>query len=176
MLYAITPEFEDYFDLLQIIKSVRKHDISHLLLRNKNLAFTDILKYRALAIEHLPSSVKVVMNPHELPFRYRKYNTHLHLNSRNLFKVPKSSSWVSASCHNLKEIKAANELNLEFILLSPVLKTIKYPNHLGWKSFSLLAKESKHPVIALGGLNLNSLEEALQSGARGIAGISMFLS
>jgi thiamine monophosphate synthase len=98
------------------------------------------------------------------------------LNSSNLLNALDNKKWISASCHNEEEILVANELSLEFIFLSPVLQTAKYPSYLGWENFATLAKESKHPVVALGGLTINCLEKALANGASGIAGISMFSS
>ena len=48
---------------------------------------------------------------------------------------------IPASCHNLKEIHIANQLNLDFILLSPVLSSKHSNPSLGWTDFKLLSKE-----------------------------------
>ena len=176
MIHAITPNFDDEHQFLQFISLVNKHPISHLIIRNKNLYFDDLLRFRDLAIKHLPSKVKVIINPRKISRQTMPSNTLVHLNSSNLLNASHNKSWISASCHNEEEILVANKLSLEFIFLSPVLQTAKYPSYLGWKNFSTLAKESKHPVVALGGLTLNSLEKALAYGASGIAGISMFSS
>lgn len=176
MLYAITPDFENEHDLLQIIFLIQKYPVSHFILRNKNLTLEEFYKYRDLAVKNLPSNVTVIINPRKISHQNIQAEALIHLNSQNLFKASESKNWVSASCHNIKEISAANKLNLEFIFLSPVLKTLNYPRYLGWKKFAELAKESKHPVIALGGLKIDSMQEALTHGAKGIAGISMFSS
>ena len=176
MIHAITPNFDDEHQFLQFISLVIKHPISHFIIRNKNLTFDALLRFRDLAIKHLPSKVKAIINPRKISHQHIPSNTLVHLNSSNLLNASDNKKWISASCHNEEEILVANKLSLEFIFLSPVLQTAKYPSYLGWKNFSMLAKESKHPVVALGGLTINCLEKALAYGASGIAGISMFSS
>ncbi len=176
MIHAITPNFDDEHQFLQFISLVNKHPISHFIIRNKNLTFDELHQFRDLAIKHLPSKVKVIINPRKISRQPIPSNTLVHLNSSNLLNASDNKKWISASCHNEEEILVANKLSLEFIFLSPVLQTAKYPSYLGWENFATLAKESKHPVVALGGLTINCLEKALACGASGIAGISMFSS
>ena len=176
MIHAITPNFGDEHQFLQFISLVNKHPISHFIIRNKNLTFDELLRFRDLAIKHLPLKVKAIINPRKIFHQPIPSNTLVHLNSSNLLNVSDNKKWISASCHNEEEILVANELSLEFIFLSPVLQTAKYHSYLGWENFATLAKESKHPVVALGGLTINCLEKALAYGASGIAGISMFSS
>jgi len=176
LIHAITPNFDDEHQFLQFISLVNKHPISHFIIRNKNLTFDELLRFRDLAIKHLPSKVKAIINPRKISHQPIPSNTLVHLNSSNLLNASDNKKWISASCHNEEEILVANELSLEFIFLSPVLQTAKYPSYLGWKNFSTLAKKSKHPVVALGGLNIDCHEKALAYGASGIAGISMFSS
>ena len=176
MIHAITPNFNDEHQFLQFISLVHKHPISHFIIRNKNLSFDDLLRFRDLAIKHLPSKVKAIINPRKISNQPIPSNTLVHLNSSNLLNASNNKNWISASCHNVEEILIANKLSLEFIFLSPVLKTANYPSYLGWENFAKLTKESKHPVVALGGLTINNLKKALAYGASGIAGISMFSS
>ena len=174
LLYAITPNFINEEDLSKFLSNIRKHPISHLILRNKNHSFIDMMYFRSFALNSLQTNTRVIINPNDIPFKNIDESQYIHLNSKNLFKATANTIWASASCHNIEEITAANKLKLEFILLSPVLDTNKYQFKLGWEKFSKLAKESKHPVVALGGLEQNDLKIALFNGASGIAGISMF--
>ena len=176
MLYAITPDFDDEHQFLQFIYLATKHPFSHFIIRNKNLTFDELHRFRNLAIKHLPSKVKVIINPRKVSHQHIPSKTLVHLNSGNLLNASDNKNWISASCHNIEEILVANKLRLEFIFLSPVLQTTNYPSYLGWENFAKLTKESKHPVVALGGLTINNLEKALAYGASGIAGISMFSS
>ncbi len=86
-------------------------------------------------------------------------------------------SLISASCHCLDDVLKANDLNVDFIVLSPVNKTRSHPQAqvLGWDSFKALTAQSQMPVYALGGMDLDDMEQAKEYGAQGIAGISCFV-
>ncbi|MGE5384713.1 MAG: Nudix family hydrolase [Betaproteobacteria bacterium] len=79
--------------------------------------------------------------------------------------------WVGASCHTEEEIARAVKLELDYVLVSPVLPTQTHPGvpPLGWERFSQLAAISPLPVFALGGMNMSMLAEAQAHGAHGIA-------
>ena len=83
---------------------------------------------------------------------------------------------VSASCHNAEELKTAEKLGLDFVVLSLVKKTTSHPQAeaLGWEQFEQLSDQMSIPVYALGGLNTTDVEEAWCRGAQGVASISGF--
>lgn len=103
-----------------------------------------------------------------------------HLSSRQLMKTqsrPKCGSWIGASCHNLSELRQAENIGVDFAVLAPVLVTATHPGApaLGWIGFSELVSQVRLPVYALGGLDKNALMTAIHAGGQGIAGISAFL-
>ena len=119
-----------------------------------------------------------------LNFEDKKYIGGLHYNSSQLLKLNKKKLWeresnlqyISASCHNRQEINIANDLNLDFIIVSPVLIDKSDRPKLGWNGFAQLVSEAHMPVLALGGTS-NTDEDymrAIQSGGHGIAGITKF--
>ena len=61
----------------------------------------------------------------------------------------------SASVHDLAEIRAAERDGADLLFLSPVFATPSHPGAppLGPAKFNLLARRTKLPVIALGGMN-----------------------
>ncbi len=85
--------------------------------------------------------------------------------------------WVGAHCHNLEELLHAQKLDLNFVSLSPVKKTLTHPEQIpmGWDRFETLVSQTSLPVYALGGLSLNDKQEAIARGGQGIMGIR-FLS
>ena len=87
---------------------------------------------------------------------------------------PVVNGWVGASCHDLGELRQAERLGLDYVLLSPVQPTLSHPDvtPLGWRCFSRWVEQVNLPVYALGGVGLESLSQAKQWGAQGIAGIS----
>jgi len=80
-------------------------------------------------------------------------------------------NWCAASCHNAEELRRAEELGCDFVLLSPLLATQSHPGavHLGWEKFAAIVAGSSIPVYALGGLTHADMEAAWQNGAHGIA-------
>ena len=79
--------------------------------------------------------------------------------------------WCAASCHSAEELRRAEALGCDFVLLSPVLPTQSHPGapHLGWDNFAAMVSGSTIPVYALGGLKQEDMQTAWQRGAHGIA-------
>lgn len=101
----------------------------------------------------------------------------VHLSSQGLMQLAQNPAQkpekclVSASCHTPLELKQAETLGLDFVVLSPVLSTLSHPDAdpMGWDTFAHWIQHYSLPVYALGGMLPQHLSTALQSGARGIA-------
>ncbi|MEK7791893.1 MAG: Nudix family hydrolase [Pseudomonadota bacterium] len=99
----------------------------------------------------------------------------VHLTSSQLMTLssrPDSESgWCGASCHNSEELFMAEKLELDFVILGPVMPTLSHPGlpTLGWRKFSTLIQNYPLPVYALGGLCREDLQTATELGAHGIA-------
>lgn len=78
---------------------------------------------------------------------------------------------VGASCHSAEELRRAEALGADFAVLGPVLLTPAHPDAvlLGWAGLQQLAVDARIPVFALGGLQPGDREQALVSGAHGLA-------
>ncbi len=78
-----------------------------------------------------------------------------------------------ASCHTLNELKQAEQLGVDFALLSPVKKTMTHPDvtPLGWSNFADAIQHVAIPVYALGGMKISDIQIAKESGAQGVAAI-----
>jgi 8-oxo-dGTP diphosphatase len=105
----------------------------------------------------------------------------VHLVSSDLMMLkqrPEGVGFVSASCHSLQELRQAERLGLDFVVLSPVNKTTSHPeaNPLGWQQFSQWVAQINLPVFALGGVSKQDYDLALSCGAQGVSGISLFKS
>lgn len=115
----------------------------------------------------------------DLPFSGQQTDG-LHLSSRALMacdRRPAPYQWVAASCHNLQELKQAERIGVDFVVLAPVLSTATHPQAtpLGWGNLQYLIEQVNLPVFALGGLSLPDVERVIEVGGQGIAGISAFL-
>lgn len=89
----------------------------------------------------------------------------------------RTPSLVIASCHNEHELRVAEHIGADAVVLSPVHSTRSHPDRLplGWSGFQNLHAATRLPAYALGGMDSSSLPDAREHGAIGIAGISGFL-
>ncbi len=173
-------ERDDPYKMQGNLDLMIKNGIGLVRLRAKNLSYSE---YEKLAVKVCrlcsEKQVKVMLN--SMPDLVAKANAAgLHLNSKQLMEISErpldKNYWVAASCHNSKELRHAEEVGVDFVVLSPVHRTPSHPNSLplGWDRFESMVSLSKLPVFALGGMSLPLLRDAKHRGAQGIAGIRAF--
>ncbi|HWL29921.1 MAG TPA: Nudix family hydrolase [Burkholderiaceae bacterium] len=80
---------------------------------------------------------------------------------------------IGVSAHDEADIQAARALKADFAVLGHVLDTPSHPEQpgMGWARFAELAAPAGLPVFAIGGQSEETVPEARQHGAHGIAGI-----
>lgn len=102
----------------------------------------------------------------------------VHLSSKQLNQLPEKpladGLLVSASCHNEQELKKAELIGADFVVLSPVQHTKSHPETipLGWEKFKQLATACNLPVYALGGMTRDDIQQAQLAGAVGVSILS----
>lgn len=102
----------------------------------------------------------------------------VHLNGARLAALtdrplPEHRYWVAASCHNLDEVRKAEQIGADFVVLAPVLPTLSHPDAvpLGWDGLRRITDQARLPVFALGGMTPAHLAQCYAAGAQGIAAI-----
>lgn len=102
----------------------------------------------------------------------------VHLNSRRLRALrarPLDRPYcVAASTHDAGELELAARLEVDFVVLGPVLPTLSHgwATPLGWQQFATLCAATNLPTYALGGQRVEHLSVAREAGAQGLAMIS----
>ena len=83
---------------------------------------------------------------------------------------------VAASCHDAAELRQAQALGLDFVVLGPVAATRSHPGRvgMGWTELSSLREQVSIPIYAIGGMKPIDIELARRHGAQGVAGIGAF--
>jgi 8-oxo-dGTP diphosphatase len=156
---ALALQLEQGLKLIQ----VREKQLS----RDALIAFAD--KVIALA---RPYGARVLMNA-DLDDVIKAGAEGIHLNSHALMDLSEKPDGllVAASCHNAQEMAKAVQLNLDFVMLSPVLPTRSHPETqgMGWDVFAKMKQDYPLPVYALGGMQYSALKKAWQAGGHGIA-------
>lgn len=177
---AITPAFQAITDIEPFIEQCVRHEVGLLQLRQKHLSadvYDDWFRQAAQVCNKV--GLQLAANiPCERSGNYS--GRPIHYSASELMQVTSEEGvdhpLRSASCHDLTELRRAEQLGLDFVFLSPVAATAKYSPEqlLGWQKFAELAGQVSLPVYALGGMSLDDLATARAHGAAGIAGIGMF--
>mgnify|MGYP002700333224 CR=1 FL=1 len=193
--YVITPDLNETDDadeiasFLQYVKSVLHQGYPLLQLRTKSLAkdVQEMVVLQVLALCRESNAVLMINSDLDclsdllLDQGQDELDVGLHLTGRALDELnekPLGYRFVGGSCHGIDDIKKAETLGLDFVTLSPVLKTQSHPGAatLGWSTFTEVVKGACIPVYALGGMSMECKEQAIDLGAQGIASISAYSS
>ena len=182
--YMITGEFKGKKELLTRIQSGLNKGIKLIQFRANDLS-EDVYFDCAKKIYNIckKNAAKLLLN--QSIENYNKYQAHnfsdgIHLNSREIksffFEKKIKNLYIATSIHNYEELLLAKQKNVDFLVLSPVNKTLSHPNSipLGWEKFKQLTDKSNVPVFALGGMTENDLKIAKYYGGQGIAAIGEF--
>jgi len=83
---------------------------------------------------------------------------------------------IGRSVHSLKAGLQAEADGADYVILGPIWASPTHPNRmgLGVATLSAVAKALRIPVLAIGGVDVDSALDALAAGAAGYAGIRMF--
>lgn len=176
--YAIL-EGSNADEVLRNLQSIFKQQVRLLQLRIKSLPASEIEAVQRTVLASCRQHKITVLINSDLPFSEQLADG-LHLSSHALMACkhrPQHCEWVAASCHNLQELKQAERIGVDFVVLAPVLPTATHPQAtpLGWKNLQQLIEQVNLPVFALGGLSLQDVDRVIDAGGQGIAGISAFL-
>ncbi|RDE22801.1 Nudix family hydrolase [Motiliproteus coralliicola] len=181
-LYLITPELPTEI-LLQRLASALDTGVGLVQLRANHL---DDGAYLELADQVLPvchrRGARLLLNRHPSMLAEVEADG-VHLNSRLLEELQATglpvlqNKWFGASCHNAQQLRLAQQLGLDYALLSPVCATETHPDAqpLGWTAFESLVAPMQIPVYGLGGLSRGHLPQVLSHGGQGVAGIGAFI-
>jgi 8-oxo-dGTP diphosphatase len=177
--YMITDELATTAEYLETIKCAVRNGVRLIQLRAKHLSDED---YLALAVQVLPlqeQGISILLNTSVELFAQTDA-AGLHLNSQRLMQTQcrpvSQSKLLSASVHNERELVQAKQIEVDLLVVSPVLSTASHPdaNLLGWERFAELVANANCPVYALGGMTSDAIATVKNLGGQGIAGIRLF--
>ena len=175
---AITGNCENKAEFLKKFSSLLNKGLELIQLRQVKLSCEDFLQWTNDALLLCRDrNVRLMINSSVEAFEQLQAQG-LHLNSRRLMELDSRpvplSTLFSASCHNLIELHKAEQMGVDFALLSPVKQTGTHPSSqaLGWDRFKELASQVSIPVYALGGMIPDDLGRVRRAGGQGIAAIS----
>ena len=86
---------------------------------------------------------------------------------------------IGITVHNVEEALEAEKLGADYISASPIFETttkLDAGKPVGVKLIEDIKKEVKLPIVAIGGINQENIEEVLKAGADGVAMISAIVT
>ncbi len=179
-MMAITGDFEDDVDYKCRLERAINRGAKIVQCRLPAMAIEEAAKLLKLTQETcLQKRVQFCINNH-FNSQLRSTADGQHLTSDQLMSLKSREgnfdSLLGASCHNDEQLRHAEQLDLDYVVLSPVQITQSHPDNspLGWSTFQQKTQAIKIPVYALGGMNSADVDLAVTNGGQGIAAISAF--
>lgn len=86
---------------------------------------------------------------------------------------------IGLSVENILQAEEANQWDVDYIGVSPVFSTPTKTDTappLGLEGLREITRISKHPAVAIGGINLENTREIITAGADGVAVVSAIMS
>jgi thiamine-phosphate pyrophosphorylase len=80
--------------------------------------------------------------------------------------------WVGVSTHNLAQLREANQTSADYIAVGPIFPTATKENPdpvVGLDFLRLARQETRKPLVAIGGITIESAAEVFRAGADSVA-------
>jgi len=87
-------------------------------------------------------------------------------------KICGSARWVGISTHNLEQLRAANLTSADYIAVGPIFPTATKENPdpvVGLEFLRAARQITKKPLVAIGGITIESAEAVFRAGADSVA-------
>ena len=176
--YLITPDGLSPEQLLNGVAQVLDAGIQLLQLRAPSLSQADYLVLAAETMALCAGRAQLMLKgPLEWAAEFPAAGWHLTAQQLRHHAVQGRpipvAQWLAASCHDAHELDLATTMGVDFVTLSPVLRTVTHPEApaLGWARSAEWLSGFNQPAYLLGGLGAGDMAQALHTGAQGIAAI-----
>jgi thiamine-phosphate pyrophosphorylase len=177
-----TPDDPQFSEILRLIRAAVDADVPLVQIREKSLHACVLYELVARAAEITRGSkTRLLVNDRsDIARAAGADGVHLTTQSlpaevvRNIFGA---QFLIGVSTHSLDEARAARAAGADFVVFGPVFETESkraYGKPQGLDKLAEVARElGEFPVVAIGGITLDNVDECFQAGARGIAAIRL---
>lgn len=162
---------------LEVAESAIRGEIDALQLREKNIPREELINL-GKKLSTLCKSQNIVFIVNDDPSLAVQLDADgVHLGQEDIKQYPIDkvreiigrNKIIGLSTHCLEQIEAANKLDINYIAFGPLFETKTKNYSIGIKGLPEALKLSKFPLVCIGGINLNNIEEVLKLGATNIA-------
>lgn len=184
-LYLVTDQYlAQGRPILDVVKQAVEGGVTMVQLREKDASTLDFYRL-ALEFSHFlkPRNIPLIIND-RLDIALAINADGLHLGQSDLpfdkaRKILGRNKILGLSVETIEQAKEANNLPVDYIGLSPVFTTptkVELEVALGLEGVKKICEFSKHPTVAIGGMNKNTVAETIAQGAKGVAVVSAIMS
>lgn len=192
ILYLITsgettsesnPASKDFTQVLKLVEAAVAARVNLLQLREKNLSARVLfeLTTQAVKIARNSNTQLVVNDRADIACAAEADGVHLtrqSLDANRIRSVYGADFVIAVSTHSQSEAQQARDEGATFVVYGPVFETASkriYGEPLGIGSLRRsVSNLQPFPVLALGGVSLDTVGECFRAGAAGVAGIRLF--
>lgn len=184
-LYLVTDEsLLSGKDLYQTVEAAVKGGVTMVQLREKESSTRDFTM-RAIRLKELlsPYRVPLIINDRiDVALASDADGVHIGQGDMHYSQVcrllPKGKI-IGLSVESREQVFEANRFDVDYIAASPVFSTATKTNTIiewGLKGLEWIKSVSRHPVIAIGGMNKQNITSVFKAGADGVAVVSAIIS
>ncbi len=164
-------------DYLALIKTCAEAGVTAVQLRDKQSSYQDCLAFgKALKTVLAPFSIPLIINDNiDLAIELDADGVHLGQTDGCPITARQrlgSQKIIGISIDSIENLLIANQLPIDYVGIGAIFPTYNKNNVAtvwGLEGLSHLSSISKHPIIAIGGINESNAEDVMRSGAHGIA-------
>lgn len=177
-LYLVTNEqCPSGKDSLEVAKAAISGGIDILQLRQKNMA-KDKLCALGKKLSTLAKVSNIVFIVNDDPYLARELTADgVHLGQEDIkqYSIERvreiigQNKIIGLSTHSLADIEKANQLDINYIAFGPLFETKSKDYSIGTKDLAQALSLSKFPLVCIGGIDSDNIEELLKLGATNIA-------
>jgi thiamine-phosphate pyrophosphorylase len=181
-LYAILDAAPDLSSesALSFAEKLASAGVELIQLRAKNLTSHQFHELSRALVSGLASqSVRVIVNDRpDIAAIAGAHGVHVgqqDLPVENARKICPPPQWVGVSTHNLEQLHAANLTSADYIAVGPVFPTATKQNPdpvVGIEFLRAARKITRKPLVAIGGITVESAGDVFRAGADSVAVIS----
>ena len=180
-LYLVTNRDNlSMMEFLNVVQNAVDGGVKIVQLREKNTSFDEMCEIgQQLQAILKPRDIPLIINDRiDVALKIKADGVHLGRADRKVEMARKSlgkNAIIGLSVETIKQVVEAQESDVNYLAASPVFPSATKPdcyNPWGLSGLAYLCSISRHPVIAVGGINYENVKEVMACGAKGVAVIS----
>jgi thiamine-phosphate pyrophosphorylase len=165
--------------LVPLAQSLAEAGVQLLQLRAKHLSARQFQEIATALIAAAPKNARLIINDRP-DIASITHAAGVHVGQEDLpvesaRQMCPTPQWVGISTHNLEQIRAANNTSADYIAVGPIYPTTTKQNPdpvVGLDLIRAAKKLTRKPIVAIGGITINSAPAVFQAGADSVAIIS----